>query len=141
MIERKIRGLSSSSKIFERDTPTNCSDWCLSLVFFSFQSILILVTLGTLDLRTMILYFYDGVSSIIYFCCSFVSPSRGKNPPRQQMRIHEGHFLKNALNLDLTLSNARSRQGDAARIFLMVVAAFCVELRPFYCNKKETVPM
>ena len=33
------------------------------------------------------------------------------------MRIQEGHFLKSALNLDLTLSNARSRQGDAARIF------------------------
>ena len=49
--------------------------------------------------------------------------------------------MKSALNLDLTLSNARSRQADAARIFFMVVGAFCVELRPFYCNERISVPM
>ena len=75
------------------------------------------------------------------FCDSCVLPSRGKDPRKQQMRIHEGHFLKSALNLDLTLSNARSRQADAARIFFMVVGAFCVELRPFYCNERISVPM
>ena len=64
-----------------------------------------------------------------------------KSIEKQQMRIQEGHFLKIALNRDLTLSNARSRQGDAARIFFMVVGAFCVELRPFCCNKRISVPM
>jgi len=68
-------------------------------------------------------------------CCtlqdSWLSlPPGAKNLWKQHLRIQEGHFLKSALNLDLTLSNARSRQGDAARICFMVVGAFCVELRP-----------
>ena len=49
--------------------------------------------------------------------------------------------MKSALNLDLTRSNARSRQGDAASIFFMVVGAFCVELWSFYCRKRISVPM
>ena len=68
-------------------------------------------------------------------------PPGGKNPRKHSLRIHEGHFLKSALNLDLTLSNARSRQGDAARIFFMVVGAFCVELWSCYCRKRISVPM
>ena len=39
------------------------------------------------------------------FYCSCVSPSGGKNPWEQHLRIQEGHFLKIALNLDLTLSD------------------------------------
>ena len=49
--------------------------------------------------------------------------------------------MKSALNLDLTRSNARSRQGDAASIFFMVVGAFCVELWSFYYSKRISVPM
>ena len=36
--------------------------------------------------------------------------------------------MKIALNLDLTLSNARARQDDAGYICFVVVGAFCVEL-------------
>ena len=62
-------------------------------------------------------------------------------PLHTKLQVQGCHFLKAVLNLDLTLSNARSRQGDAARIFFMVVGAFCVELRPFYCNERISVPM
>ena len=105
---------------------------------FAFQSILILVTLGTLDLRTITLYVYDWDLSILYFqtfnlylifmFLLFVCVALWlqKYIEKQQMRIQEGHFLKSVLNLDLKLSNARSRQGDAARIFSMVVGAFCI---------------
>ena len=44
--------------------------------------------------------------NVIYFVLrvdSCVSLPRGKNPGKQHLRIQEGHFLKIALNLDLTL--------------------------------------
>ena len=50
-------------------------------------------------------------------------------------------LLKSALNLDLTRSNARSRREDFDCIFFMAAGAFCVELRPFYCKKRISVPM
>ena len=79
----------------------------------------------------------------LLYIVSFVvkSPSGGKNPWKQHLRIQEGHFLKIALNLDLTRSNARSRREDFDCIFFMAVGAFCVELRPFYCKKRISVPM
>ena len=49
--------------------------------------------------------------------------------------------MKSALNLDLTRSNARSRREDFDCIFFIHVGAFCVELRPFYCKKRISVPM
>ena len=64
-----------------------------------------------------------------------------KSMQKQHLRIQEGHFLKSALNLDLTLSNARSRQGDVASIFLVVVGAFCVELWALFVSKRISVPM
>ena len=79
----------------------------------------------------------------LLYIVSFVvkSPSGGKNPWKQHLRIQEGHFLKSALNLDLTRSNARSRREDFDCIFFIHVGAFCVELRPFYCKKRISVPM
>ena len=49
--------------------------------------------------------------------------------------------MKSALNLDLTRSNARSRREDFDCIFFIHVGAFCVELWPFYCKKRISVPM
>ena len=37
--------------------------------------------------------------------------------------------------------NARSRREDPCCIFFMDTGAFCVELRPFYCNKRISAPM
>ena len=49
--------------------------------------------------------------------------------------------MKSVSNLDLTRSNARSRRKDFDCTFFIHVGTFCVELRPFYCKKRISVPM
>ena len=46
------------------------------------------------------------------------------------MRIQEGHFLKSALNLDLTLSDAGKCPALLKSSGIIDLGAFCVELRP-----------
>ena len=48
---------------------------------------------------------------------------------------------KSALDLDLTLSNARARQDDTGYISFIAVGALCVELWSFYCSKRISVQM
>ena len=60
---------------------------------------------------------------------------------KDKLRIQECQFLKSALNPVLIGWNARSRCADFAGIFIIEKGAFCVELRPFYCNTRISVPM
>ena len=60
---------------------------------------------------------------------------------KRWLRIQEGQFLKSALNPVLIGQNARSRCADVGGLFIIEKGATCVELRPFYCNKRISVPM
>ena len=55
-----------------------------------------------------------------------------KNPKKQSLRIQECHFLKIALNLDLTLPDYRSRRELSGSILKIENGALGAELRPFY---------
>ena len=57
------------------------------------------------------------------------------------MRIQEGHFLKIALNLDLTLPDDGECLALLISCGIIDLGAFCVELWPFYCSKRISVPM
>ena len=60
---------------------------------------------------------------------------------KQHLRIQEGHFLKIALNLDLTLSDDGKCLALLKSSGIIDLGAFCVELRPSYCKKRVSVPM
>ena len=77
--------------------------------------------------------------NVIYFVLrvdSWVSLPRGKNPWKQHLRIQEGHFLKSALNLDLTRSNARSRREDFDCIFFIHVGLSASSYGHFTARKE-----
>ena len=75
------------------------------------------------------------------FCCSCVSPSGGKNPRNLQMRIHECHFLKSVLNLDLTLPDDGESHALLISSRIIDLGAFCVELWSVFVSKRISVPM
>ena len=79
----------------------------------------------------------------LFYIVSFVvkSPSGAKIHEKRQMRIQEGHFLKSALNLDLTLSDYGKCPALLKSSGIIDLGAFCVELWPFYCSKRISVPM
>ena len=60
---------------------------------------------------------------------------------KQHMRIQEGHFLKSALNLDLTLSDDGKRLALLKSSGIIDLGVFCVELWSFYVSKRISVPM
>ena len=49
---------------------------------------------------------------------------------KQHLRIQEGHFLKSALNLDLTLSDDGKCPALLISAGIIDLGAFCVELWP-----------
>ena len=70
------------------------------------------------------------------------SPSGGaKIHEKQHLRIQEGHFLKSALNLDLTLSDDGKCPALLKSSGIIDLGAFCVELWSFYVSKRISVPM
>ena len=77
------------------------------------------------------------------YIVSFVvkSPSRGKNPWKQHLRIQEGHFLKIALNLDLTLSDDGECPALLISCGIIDLGVFCVELWSFFASKRISVPI
>ena len=56
------------------------------------------------------------------------------------MRIQEGHFMKSALNLDLTLSDDGKCRTFLIRPGIIDLGAFCVELWSFFVSKKNFGP-
>ena len=64
-----------------------------------------------------------------------------KSMQKQHLRIQEGHFLKSALNLDLTLSDDGKCPALLKSSGIIDLGAFCVELWSFYCSKRILVPM
>ena len=68
-------------------------------------------------------------------------PPGAKIHEKQHLRIQEGHFLKSALNLDLTLSD------DGECLVLLIscgiidLGAFCVELWPKQVLHRISAPM
>ena len=57
------------------------------------------------------------------------------------MRIQEGHFLKSAFNLDLTLSDDGECRTFLIRPGSIDLGAFCVELWPKQVSYRISVPM
>ena len=72
--------------------------------------------------------------NVIYFVL-------GTSIENQQMRIQEGHFLKIALNLVLTLSDDGECPIFLFRSGIIDLGAFCVELWSFFVSKRISVPM
>ena len=77
---------------------------------------------------------------MIYVCKLFLPPGAKINE-KQHLRIQEGHFLKIALNLDLTLPDDGACPTFLIRPGIIDLGAFCVELWSFYCSKRISVPM
>ena len=77
------------------------------------------------------------------YIISFVvkSPSRAKIREKQHLRIQEGHFLKSALNLDLTLSDCGKCPALLESSGIIDLGAFCVELWPSQVSYRISVPM
>ena len=59
----------------------------------------------------------------------------------QHLQIQGCHFLKSALNLDLTLSDDGKCLALLKSSGIIDLGAFCVELWSFYCSKRISVPM
>ena len=57
------------------------------------------------------------------------------------MRIQEGHFLKIALNLDLTLPDDGECPALLISCGIIDLGAFCVELWSFFVSERISVPM
>ena len=83
--------------------------------------------------------------NVIYFVLivdSWVSPPSGAEiHEKQQMRIQEGHFLKIALNLVLTLPDDGECPALLISCGIIDLGAFCVELWSFFVSKRISVPM
>ena len=60
---------------------------------------------------------------------------------KQHLRIQEGHFLKSALNLDLTLSDYGKCPALLESSGIIDLGAFCVELWPKQVSYRISVPM
>ena len=77
------------------------------------------------------------------YIVSFVvkSPSERKIHEKQHLRIQEGHFLKSALNLDLTLSDYGKCPALLESSGIIDLGAFCVELWPKQVLHRISVPM
>ena len=68
-------------------------------------------------------------------------PPGGKSLWKHHLRIQEGHFLKSALNLDLTLSDDGKCPALLKSSGIIDYGGFCVELWPFYVSKRISVSM
>ena len=68
-------------------------------------------------------------------------PPGAKIHEKQHLRIQEGHFLKSALNLDLTLSDDGKCPALLKSSGIIDLGAFCNELRTFFVSKRISVPM
>ena len=90
-----------------------------------------------------ILCMYSTYAFRIFVCkASWLSrPPGAKIHEKQHLQIQEGHFLKSALNLDLTLSDDGKCLALLKSSRIIDLGAFCVELRPFYCRKRISVPL
>ena len=86
---------------------------------------------------------YSTYAFRIFVCkASWLSrPPGAKIHEKQHLRIQEGHFLKSALNLDLTLSDDGKCPGLLISSGIIDLGAFCVDLWSFYCKKRISVPM
>ena len=90
-----------------------------------------------------ILCMYSTYAFRIFVCkASWLSrPPWAKIHEKQHLRIQEGHFLKIALNLDLTLSDDGKCPALLKSSGIIDLGAFCVELWPFFVSKRISVPM
>ena len=68
--------------------------------------------------------------NVIYFVL-------GTSIENQQMRIQEGHFLKIALNLVLTLSDDGECPALLISCGIIDLGALCVELWSFFVSKRK----
>ena len=59
----------------------------------------------------------------------------------QHLRIQEGHFLKIALNLDLTLPDVGECPALLISCGIIDLGAFCVESWSFFVSERISVPM
>jgi len=59
----------------------------------------------------------------------------------RKLRIQEGHFLKIALNLVLTLPDDGKCPALLISCGIIDLGAFCVELWSFFVSKRNSVPM
>ena len=89
-----------------------------------------------------ILCMYSTYAFRIFVCkASWLSrPPGAKNQWKQHLRIQEGHFLKIALNLVLTLPD----DGECPALLISCgidLGAFCVELWSFFVSERISVPM
>ena len=96
--------------------------------------------------RCIVVLLYRCIAVSLYRFHVFVvrvclSPSGDKIPRKTQMRIHEGHFLKIALNLDLTLPDDGECPALLISCGIIDLGAFCVELWPFFVSERISVPM
>ena len=64
-----------------------------------------------------------------------------KSMKKQHLRIQEGHFLKSALNLDLTLSDYGKCPALLESSGIIDLGAFCVELWPKQVSYRISAPM
>ena len=82
--------------------------------------------------------------NVIYFVLrvdSWVSlPPGAKIREKQHLRIQEGHCLKSALNLDLTLSDDGKCPALLKSSGIIDLGAFCVELWSFFRQQKNFGP-
>ena len=59
----------------------------------------------------------------------------------RKLRIQEGHFLKIALNLDLTLPDDGECPAFLISCGIIKLGVFCVELWSFFVSERNSVPM
>ena len=90
-----------------------------------------------------ILSMYSMHAFRIFVCkASWLSrPLGAKIPWKQHLRFQEGHFLKIALNLVLTLPDDGKFPALLISCGIIDLGAFCVELWSFFVSKRISVPM
>ena len=86
------------------------------------------------------------ISNLLFVSYFHVFVVRVCRPPgatiheKQQMRIQEGHFLKNTLNLDLRLSDDGKCPALLESSGIVDLGAFCVELWSSFRQQKNFGP-
>ena len=96
--------------------------------------------LQNINHTSKICFMFVNCSYIVSFVVK--SPSGGAQiHEKQQIRIQGGHFLKIALNLDLTLPDDGECHALLISCGSIDLGAFCVELWSFFVSKRISVPM
>ena len=119
------------------------SMYCMYGMYGMYAMYVFYVCISSMYSILCILWMYSTYVFRIFVCkASWLSRPPGATIyEKQHLQIQEGHFLKSALNLDLTLSDYGKCPALLESFGIIDLGAFCVELWPSQVSYRISVPM